>query len=161
MSKRIPSSLPQVRLFVSYAHSDERALKPLRTHLTLLGQNGYIQHWDDTQLIAGDDWHERIMEELDRADIVLLIYSTHSRASKFIREEEAPRAVALGREKKCKVVVVPLYDPEWDNGSDLERELKKLQTATWNAKPVLDYTPQRKGWEEVRHAIRKTVEKLR
>ena len=67
----------------------------------------------------------------------------------------------VGRERKCKVVVVPLYDPEWDERSELERELKKLQTATWNAKPVLDYTPQRKGWEEVRHAIRKTVEKLR
>ena len=156
-----PDAPKRMKLFVSYAHKDERSLKTLKTHLTILGQQGFIQRWDDTQLVAGEEWEARIMEELGKADIVLLIYSSESRASKFIQDKEAPRAVTLSKEKKCKVVVVPLDRKDWHDDSALESDLKKLQTATWNAQPVLDFKPQRKGWKEVEQALRKTVEKLR
>jgi len=34
-------------------------------------------------------------------------------------------------------------------------------TGKWNAKPVLDFSPHRDGWQEVEHAIRKAVEARR
>jgi len=156
-----PKALRRMRLFVSYAHVDEKKLKALSTHLTILGRRGYIQPWDDRQLIAGEEWEERIFSELAQADIVLLLYSSESRASKFIQEKEAPRAVELRREKGCMLIVVPLDRKDWDDAVELEQTLKKIQTATWNAKPVLDFTPRRKGWQEVEQAIRKAVEARR
>ncbi len=39
----------RMRLFISYAHADAKLIKPLSTHLTILGQRGYIQVWQDTQ----------------------------------------------------------------------------------------------------------------
>lgn len=95
--------------------------------------------------MAGEEWEERIMDEMEKADIVLLIYSTASRASDFIQDKEGPLAVKLSRAKACRLIVVPLDRKDWDDQAPLEKDLKKLQTASWNAKPVLDFTPQSKG----------------
>ncbi|MDB6171955.1 MAG: Chaperone protein DnaK [Chthoniobacteraceae bacterium] len=157
-----PAAPPRLRLFVSYAHADERKLKlALSTHLTILGRRGYIQAWDDKQLVAGDEWKDRIIKELSEADIVLLIYSNQARASRFIQETEVPTALELVRQKKCVLIVVPLDRKDWNENLALERELKKLQTATWNAIPVMDFKPQRNGWLEVEHSICKAVEARR
>jgi hypothetical protein len=53
---------------------------------------------------------------------------------------------------------VPLDRKDWDDAVELECILQRLQTATWNAKPVLEFAPRHKGWQEVEHAIRKAVE---
>ena len=153
----------RMRLFVSYAHKDEKKIRPLSTHLTILGKRGYIQTWQDTQLVAGEEWKEKILVELGRADIVLLLYSNECRASSFIQEVEGPEAVKQANDggDKCKLIVVPLDRNDWDEHCPLERDLKQLQTATWNAKPVLDYKPLRNGWLEVEQAIKDAVLKLR
>jgi hypothetical protein len=123
-----PLAPPRMRLFVSYAHNDAKKIGPLSTHLTILGQRGYIQTWQDTQLIAGEEWEGRIQEELGRADIVLLLYSTASCASKFIQHTEAPLAVELAKSKEnpCTLIVVPLDRKDWDTSVALEQQLKKL-----------------------------------
>jgi internalin A len=156
-----PNAPKRMRLFVSYAHDDVRKLKPLGTHLKILGRRGYIQVWDDKQLVAGEEWEERIMTELSQAEIVLMIYSTASRASDFIQDKEGPMAVKLSQGKACRLIVVPLDRKDWDDHAPLEQELKKLQAASWNAKPVLEFTPQTKGWQEVEQAIQKVVLNLR
>ena len=152
-----PDAPRRMRLFVSYAHDDERRIKPLMTHLTILGTRGYIQAWNDKQLLAGEQWKERIVTELGAADLVLLIYSSASRASKFIQGTEGPLAVELAEKKGCAVIVVPLDRKDWDETVPLEKALKALQTATWNAKPILDFRPPSRGWLEVEHAIRAAV----
>jgi internalin A len=155
------SAPARMRLFVSYAHADDgRIRKRLSAHLTILGERGYIQTWQDTQLVAGEQWEDRILEELGQADIILLLYSTASRASKFIQEIEAPRAVARATAagNACSLIVVPLDRNDWDPSVALERDLRQFQTATWNARPVFDFSPQGRGWQEVEHSIRKAVE---
>jgi internalin A len=156
-----PKPPRRIRLFVSYAHADVRKIKTLSTHLTILGRRGYIQHWDDKQLIAGEDWEERIMQELAEAEIVLLIYSSESRKSDFVQDKEIPAALARAKEKKCALIPVPLDRKDWDESVPLEKELKRLMTGTWNAKPVPKFTPQWEGWIEVEQAIRKAVEDRR
>jgi hypothetical protein len=156
-----PKPPRRIRLFVSYAHADVRKIKTLSTHLTILGRRGYIQAWDDRQLIAGQEWEEKIMEELEAADLVLLIYSSASRESRFMQDKEIPFALLRAKDKKCAVIPVPLDRKDWDESVELERELKKRQTATWNAKPVLDHKPAAKGWLAVEHEVRKAVEAWR
>ncbi|MEO1497605.1 MAG: COR domain-containing protein, partial [Planctomycetota bacterium] len=153
----------RMRLFVSYAHADEKLIKPLSTHLTILGRRGYIQAWQDTMLIAGEEWEERIFEELDRADIVLLLYSTASRASGFIQEKEAPRAVERARSgaKPCTLITVPLNRNDWDKSVALEHDLVTYQAATFNNRPISKFKPQSDGWLEVERAIREAVKSRR
>jgi hypothetical protein len=155
-----PNAPPRMRLFVSYAHDDDKKIRPLTKHLTILGERGHIQTWHDKGLVAGEEWKERILEELRQADIVLLLYSTNSRASEFIQKTEAPAAVkySKAKDRPCTLIVVPLDRNDWDLDHALEQDLKAFQTATWNAKPVFDFRPQEKGWQEVEHSIRKAVE---
>ena len=68
---------------------------------------------------------------------------------------------ANSEDNHCVLIVVPLDRKDWDTSVELERDLKTLQTATWNAKPVLDFSPPRTGWREVEHSIRKAVEQRR
>ncbi|HEV7401417.1 MAG TPA: COR domain-containing protein [Chthoniobacteraceae bacterium] len=153
-----PAAPARLRLFVSYASEDKRRLKALSQHLTILGRRGYIQAWDDKQLVPGERWDDQIMRELEAADIVLLIYSTGTRASTYVQEHEIPLALQRAGEGKCTLLVVPLDRDDWDPKDELDRRLGELMTATWKAKPVLKFTPQTAGWLEVEHSIRKAVE---
>jgi internalin A len=156
-----PTPPRRVRLFVSYAHADARKLKTLSTQLTILGRRGFIQPWEDKQLIAGEDWHERIMDELAAAEIVLLIYSDQSQASAYVQDKEIPKALVRMDEGKCVLIPVPLDGAELDPANPQEQRLKKLMTATWNAKPVLKYARHADAWREVGRSIRATVEARR
>ncbi|MEZ5934222.1 MAG: hypothetical protein R3F54_20250 [Alphaproteobacteria bacterium] len=111
----------------------------------------------------GEEWKDCILEELDRADIVVLLYSTTSRASDLIQDVEAPKAIerTMCQDQPCALIVVPLERKDWNANVELECNLKTLQTATWNAKPALKFSPQRDGWLEVGHSIGKAVELLR
>ncbi len=43
-----------MKLFISYAHLNEKELIPFRPHLTHLSQQGYIQEWNDRDLVPGE-----------------------------------------------------------------------------------------------------------
>jgi internalin A len=156
-----PKPLARMRLFLCYARADAKKLKPLAVLLTILGQRGYIQAWQDTQLVAGEELKERILAELGQADIVLMVRSHAWCASRFIQETEVPEALRLRKEKGCTVIVLPLDRETWDESVAVDRELKKILTATGNAEPVLNFKPHRKGWELVEESIRKAVETRR
>lgn len=67
-------SKPQ-KSFCGYAHSDERYLDKLKTHLAGLRREGLIQDWDDREIVAGQVWEEVIATNLETADIILLLVS--------------------------------------------------------------------------------------
>ena len=64
---------PPVSLFYSYAHEDESLRNELCGHLKILERRGLLAQWHDRQIQAGEDWHSRISEELQTADLVLLL----------------------------------------------------------------------------------------
>ncbi|MFL6334657.1 MAG: COR domain-containing protein [Pyrinomonadaceae bacterium] len=95
-----------VRVFISYSHRDEPFRKELETHLKILQQRGLIDVWSDRDIDAGDDWRQRIDDNLERADIVLLLVSADFNASDYCREREMRRA--LEREQSGEALVVPV-----------------------------------------------------
>jgi signal recognition particle receptor subunit beta len=156
-----PKAPVRMRLFLCYARADTKKLKPLSVLLTILGQRGYIQAWDDKQLVAGEELQERILAELGQADIVLMVRSHAWCASRFVQEMEVPEALRLRKEKGCTVIVLPLDRETWDESVEVDRELKKFLTVTGNAQPVLSIQPPWKAWEQVEESIRKAVEARR
>jgi internalin A len=156
-----PMPLQRMRLFISYAHDNEKELQPVRQHLTLLGQRGYIQVWHDRDLVAGENWETGIKEELSRADIVLIFYTTKARVSRFIQETELPVALDRSDLGECTVIWVPLERNDLLDDHPLEKRLKALQCATRDALPIYDFDHPPQGWMQVGEAIRKAVEKRR
>ena len=142
-----PEAEPRMQLFISYAHLNETELIPFRPHLTHLSQQGYIQVWNDRDLVPGEQWEAGITDALHRADIVLLFYTT--------------TALARSDAKQCTMLWVPLERNDLDAKHPLEQRLNKLQCATRDARPVYDFEIVQKGWMEVEQAIRRAVEARR
>ena len=156
-----PEAEPRTQLFISYAHLNEKELIPFRPHLTHLSQQGYIQVWNDRDLVPGEQWEAGITDALQRADIVLLFYTTAARVSDFIQQTELPTALARSDAKQCTMLWVPLERNDLDTKHALEQRLSKIQCATRDARPIYDFEVPQKGWMEVEQAIRRAVEARR
>jgi hypothetical protein len=96
----------QPRVFVSYARADAAWLKEFEPHLKGLVRHAGIESFDDTQLLGGDSWDERIKAELDQADLVLLLVTANFTASDYIHRVELPAAIARRKNDGCIVIPV-------------------------------------------------------
>src|SRR5450432_267754 len=92
-----------VKLFYSYAHEDERWRKELAKHLGRVNISG----WYDREIKAGTSWENEIDENLEEADIVLLLVSPDFKASDYCYGKEMK--VALKRQKEEKAHVIPIF----------------------------------------------------
>jgi hypothetical protein len=79
-------------VFFSYSHKDATLRDQLETHLAMLKRQGVISTWYDRRLIAGDNIDEGIAQELERADIILLLVSPDFLASEYCYGIEVARA---------------------------------------------------------------------
>ncbi len=78
-----------VRLFISYSHRDEEFRKELETRLTLLKCHGLVDAWHDRRIEPGDDWAQQIDDNLEGADIILLLVSPEFLTSEYCKKETA------------------------------------------------------------------------
>ena len=70
-----------VKLFFSYAHEDEDLRNGLEEHLAILKRKGIISTWHDRKIGAGREWASEISNELESAQIILLLVSSSFIAS--------------------------------------------------------------------------------
>ncbi|UTA66520.1 leucine-rich repeat domain-containing protein [Emticicia sp. 21SJ11W-3] len=78
------------RIFFSYAHADAVYRKQLETHFAALKRDKLVETWFDLEISPGEEWDKRIMEEIQRADIVLALISPDYINSYYIWEKEIP-----------------------------------------------------------------------
>jgi internalin A len=69
-----------IAAFISYAHKDETLRVELDTCLKLLQVTGELHAWHDRSIAPGEKWEDQINENLQRADLVLLLLSRLSRS---------------------------------------------------------------------------------
>jgi internalin A len=91
------------KIFFSYSHKDWEYRGELDSHLAGLKRSGLIETWFDMQIQAGAEWDTKILEELSKADIVLLLLSPDFINSKYIWEKEIPIAHSQGKR------IIPIF----------------------------------------------------
>jgi hypothetical protein len=64
-------------LGIFYSHANPRELEEVRLHLEVSNRISPINFWDDTQLVPGEMWRERIETELASVRGALLLISQH------------------------------------------------------------------------------------
>jgi internalin A len=144
---------PPVRLFVCYAHSDERQLKRLDLMLDVLEQQHGLEPWmDKRRLISGDQWEDEIQRRLEEMDIFLLIASQASMASRYVQDTELRRA----RERKVEIAVVKLEACSCDD----HEFLGKVQRLAAKYKSVANANPRSEAWEQVRRDLLQLIAKV-
>jgi hypothetical protein len=147
---------PKVKIFISYAHADEEMKTELDKYLKMLKRSGKVETWNDRELIAGQEWDDRIMTELSNANIILLLISIDFNASDFIWDKELASAMKRHEEGTAHVVPVILRRCEWS-----ALPYAKLQALPRNAKPVTEYANRDEAFTEVAIGVERLVDSIR
>jgi len=139
-------------VFVSYSHLDEKFREELDIQLAILKNKGYLEWWTDKRLVPGDEWEKEVMEQLAKADIILLLVSSYFLASPFCWGVELDEAIK--RHEAGTARVVPIFVrvciPE-------ETPIEKLQGVPRKDRPVAIWTDRHKAWELSLPAFRKPL----
>lgn len=143
------------RLFFSYSHRDEELRDRLEVHLAALRREGSIDTWHDRRITAGDDFANAIDENLERADIILLLVSADFIASRYCYEIEMMRAMERHAAGEARVIPVILDFCDW-HGTPFGR----LQAVPRDGKPVAAWANLNEAFLNVVIAIRTAVPKV-
>lgn len=118
MSK-LDSNKPEdkmINLFVSYSHNDEDHKDTLEKHLKAISRMLPLNAWSDRSLFAGEMVDEQIFQQLDTADIVVLLMSPDFINSDYCFSIEMERA--LKRYNDNGNIVIPViirHTVSWRN----------------------------------------------
>jgi internalin A len=145
-----------VRLFYSYSHKDETLRDELETHLKLLQREGLVETWHDRKIEAGDRWKQEIDENLQRADIILLLVSADFIASDYCYKAEMQRALERHEKGEARVIPVVVRDSNWKMAP-----FAKLQALPKDAEAVDLWRNRDSAWRNVSEGIQATVEEIR
>ena len=142
----------RVKIFYSYAHKDEYYRNKLETHLKILERTGVIDQWHDRNIDAGEDWKTAIDENLERADIILLLVSADFIASDYCWEKEMTRAIERRNAGEATVIPVIIRDVNWKSAP-----FAAFQTLPDEAKAVQLWSNEDSAWKSVSEGIEKLV----
>lgn len=145
-------SLP-IRLFYSYSHRDEEMRDELEAHLQLLKPQGCISDWHDRKITSGEEWKGEIDENLDGADIILLLVSAYFTSSDYCWDVELD--TAMRRHEEDDAVVIPIFLRPCDTH---DAPFMKLQGLPINAKPVSSWSDPHEAWKIIADGIRSAIE---
>lgn len=142
-------------LFFSYSHKDEELRNELEVHLAMLKRQGLIRAWHDRRIGAGNDIHSNISEELENADIILLLISANFLSSDYCYDKEMMRALEKDKEGSAKVIPVILHPCDWTSSP-----FGSLRATPIDGKPVSMFPNQAEALTQIAKDIRAAVEKM-
>ncbi|WP_404789018.1 TIR domain-containing protein [Altericista sp. CCNU0014] len=151
----LTQSTPSMKLFFSYAHKDETLRDELAKHLSLLKRQNIITDWHDRNITAGTDWAQAIDNNLNTANIILLLISSDFLASDYCYDKEMTRALELHNQGIACVMPIILRPCDWHSAP-----FGKLQALPKDAKPVTTWDNPDEAFTHIAQGIRKAVAEL-
>ena len=100
-------------LFFSYSHQDERLRDLLEVHLAALKRQGVISTWHDRRISAGTELGNAIDQNLNEADVILLLISPDFINSDYCYEREMLRAIQRHDRLEARVIPIILRPCDW------------------------------------------------
>ncbi|MEO0645896.1 MAG: toll/interleukin-1 receptor domain-containing protein [Cyanobacteria bacterium J06650_10] len=142
-------------VFLSYSHKDEYLRDELAKHLKALNYNNIIASWDDHKIRPGEERDKIILENLNSAQIILLLVSSDYIASNHCCNIEIP--IIMDRHNSGTATVIPiiLRPCDWQT-----MPFGSLQALPENAVPVIDHTWQKpdNAFTSITKGIRKAID---
>ena len=142
-----------IQVFYSYSHKDEALRDELQEALALLKRQGCIAGWHDRQIVAGQEWADKIDENLETAKIILLLVSASFLASDYCYGKELKRALERHRAGEAVVIPIIIRPCDWQDA-----QFAKLQALPKDGKAVTSWTNKDEAWTDVAKGLRRAVE---
>ena len=140
-------------VFFSYCHKDEVLRDRLETSLSAMKRQKLIDTWHDRRITAGQSFGDRIAEELERADVILLLVSPDFIDSDYCYEKEMSRALELHAAGEAVVIPVILRPSDWHH-----LPFGHLLAAPTDGRPVTKWPDQDEAFLDVTTKIRRALE---
>jgi hypothetical protein len=140
-------------VFISYSHKDESLRNELESHLAMLKRDGTIETWHDRRIAAGSDIDGTISENLEAAEVILLLISANFLSSDYCYDVEMARALEKQKEGSAAVIPVILKPCDW-GGS----QFGQLLATPTDGKPVTMFGNQDEAFTIIAKEIRRAAE---
>jgi internalin A len=144
------------RLFYSYSHKDEDMRDELDAHLKILEHRGLITSLHDRKIEAGEDWRKKTDENLESADIILLLVSASFIASPYCYAIEMTRALERHRAAEARVIPVIIRDVNWSHAP-----FASLEALPKSGLAVELWPHRNSAWRDVSEGIEQLVNQIR
>ncbi|MBV9141381.1 MAG: toll/interleukin-1 receptor domain-containing protein [Pseudonocardiales bacterium] len=100
------STVPPVRIFVSYARDDDKKLlTEFLNHTSSLKDQPGVERFYDGMISSGK-WEEQLLTHLDNADIFVVLLTPEYRNSRYAYPKEFRRALIRFEAQECKIFVI-------------------------------------------------------
>jgi tetratricopeptide (TPR) repeat protein len=137
-----------VKVFYSYSRRDKDLRDELSRHLG----RAHISSFTDQEIPSGVNWRDRIDEELNKADILLLLVSADFLASEYCYNNEMRRALERHEAGNAHVIPIILRPVHWQ-----DEPFSKLQVLPPGGKPVTSWSDRDDALYNVAQGIRKVI----
>jgi len=144
-----------LKLFFSYSHRDQKLRDELEIHLAMLKREGVINTWHDGRITAGKDLDKNIKEQLEDADIALLLVSPYFLASDYCYNVEMQRAMERHDAGEARVIPIILEHCDWKRSP-----FGRLRATPTDGKPITKFTNLNEGFSIVTEDVRRAADEL-
>jgi hypothetical protein len=145
-----------ISLFFSYAHEDEELRDELAKHLRNMVRQQIISSWYDRDITAGSGWAGQIDDNLDAAQVILLLISSDFMDSDYCNDVELTRAMERHRNGDACVIPIILRPTDWKGA-----EFESLQALPKDAVPITRWPDRDEAFLDVAKGIRRVAEDMR
>lgn len=140
------------KVFFSYSHDDETYRDQLEKHLASLRHEGLIESWHDRRILAGSEVDSTIDQQIDHADVVLLMVSSSFISSHYCYSVEMQRALQRHNAGECRVIPVIVRPCDWSS-----TPFGKLLAAPRDGKAVTTWPNYDEAYADIAKQIRAVV----
>ena len=146
-----------LRICCCYAHEDRPLLEGLQRYLHPLQRAGLINMWDDANISPGLEWKKEIREQLQAAQIILLLVSTDFLNSDYCYSEEMQYALERHHSNQARAIPIILLPSLWT-----VTPLANLQALPKYGIPVISerWSSQDEAFQDVAEGLRQVIEEL-
>lgn len=144
----------KLKLFYSYSHKDEELMEDLKKHLSVLRRESFIG-WHDRKISAGSHWDDVISQEIELADIILLLVSVDFLDSDYIRKKEMERALHRHNNGEATVIPIILKPCDWK-----ATPLSTLEALPKDGIPIVTWENIDEGFLDTVQGIRKVIDSM-
>lgn len=128
-----------VSIFFSYSRKDEALMRELESHLEPLRLSRLIESWHDGCITPGEEWEPQIKENLQKAQIILLLISVNFISSRYCNTVELTQAIKRHKSGDALVIPLILKPCMWHPIPVGEMTLGELQALPKDALPVTSW----------------------
>lgn len=145
----------KLNCFISYSHRDAKMLSVFQAHLDSISRLYNIECWYDGKIPAGGSIDKEVIDNLKKADIILLLISPHYLSSYYCYENELKEAMRRHNRNECAVIPVILREFVRDN-----YPFSGLKYVPTDGRPIDSFNPRNNGYVSAATGIRNLIQQF-